>query len=282
MTTTDLVTFNNQDNFASIAALTGASVSSAVYLPRLRVNRHAVNDDDKSIPMGTYAVTQDDSTVYSKTVLFRIFINAFQYSEYDPKERKYVNRSVIIKGFNEEPIDELGGIACGKVSAKNLDSLSAEQKAHQKNIKCTRLLYGTVCMEETIDADGNKDSIVNLPVVFRLNGGNFMAPKDALAAITKMKHHFFQHYLKLTTKRNKQGDNIFYDIVVNPTLDTTVPFTEEDLETFNLFQEVIERENSYISKKWTEAKRSLVKASDDDIDVASALGFDDSLPRFEV
>src|ERR1700744_5573114 len=98
--TTALVNFSDSDNYAQIAALTGASTSSAVYLPRLRVNRNALDDNDKNIPMGTFSVGQDDNVVYGKIALFRKFINGYQYNEYDPKERKFVNRSVIVKSFN--------------------------------------------------------------------------------------------------------------------------------------------------------------------------------------
>lgn len=271
---TELSLYTNEENFKAIAALTGASVSNAVYLPRLRVNRNAINDDGKNIPMGTYSVTQDDVTVYGKTATFRPYINAYQYSRYDPRQSKVDNRSVIIKNFYEEAIDMLGGLACGKVSAKNIDQLSSDQQAEQRNIKCHRLVYGTVTLHNTVDADGNSVEIVDLPVVFRLGGGSFMVFDDPLKAVTTMKHHFFQHNFELSlSKPQKKGDTIYYNVILNPVLDKVVAFTEDNVETLKMFQDSIESQNKFIANKWAEAKKAVVK----DYDVASALSLDDPI-----
>lgn len=278
---TSLVEFNSSDRYNEIAALTGASVQGT-YLPRLQVNRHAVNDDDKPIPMGTYSVTQDDKTVYGKTALFRTFINAYQYAQYDPKEKKYINRSVIIKSFNEEAIDMLGGLRCGKVSAKDIDQLNPADKLLQQNIKCARLMYGTVTLLEAVDVDAKKVELVDVPVMFKLTGSNFMgfesSIKNSLDAITKMKHHYFQHNLKLVTKRKPKRDDgaIFYDVVASPVLNEVITFEEKDMDTFHLFQDIIDRENKFVADKFTAFKKAAVKEYDIG-EVASALAFDDDV-----
>lgn len=274
---TELTNFTSNEYFNEIASMTGAAVSTAVYLPRLKINRQPTDDNDKPIPVGSFSVSQDDNVLYSKTAIFRPFINAYQYSEYDGKAREYTNRSVIFKNFREEAIDMLGGLACGKVPAKHFNDLTADQQLKQKGIKCTRLLYGTATFTDAVDADGEKNTLDACPVVLRLNGGSFMTPNDALQAITKMKHHFFQHVFELSTKRQKTGDNVYYNILINPILDKTVEFVESDMNTFKLFQETIDRENDFISKKWAEAKRAKVKEQDS-FDVAAALSLDDEIP----
>ena len=74
----------------------------------------------------------------------------------------FPKRSVIFKNWKDDPIDTSGGSRCGKVPFKERDKLSKAQLEHQKNIKCYRLVFGTVSFDGTT-ADGNKVAIkINL------------------------------------------------------------------------------------------------------------------------
>ncbi len=258
--TTELATLNTM-SFEQIAALTGAVVHApGVILPQLQVNREPEDDEGHKLPMGYFTVSQDEQKIFSKTAIFRPFINAYQYSEYSPKENKFTNRSLIIRNFNEEALDMKGGLACGKVPAKQQAFLSADEQAAQKNIKCRRLLYGLLTLTEVSNVEGKQvEDVTDLPVLWKMGGSNFMSPDTALKAITKMKHQFFQHELLLTASREKKGSTIYYVVNVEPSLGETIDLTEENVETFTMFNEVIQRENSFISKAWKEAKTDAVK-----------------------
>lgn len=274
--TTDLSVYTNKDNFEEVARLTGANVRDNVYLPRLTVTRDSEDEDGNSVPIGTFSVTQDDTTVYAKAATFRVFLNAYQYQAYDPVVRKYTNRSIIIKSFNEEALDEKGGLACGKIARKQLEAASDEVKARQRNIKCNRLVFGLVSFPDAVTAKGEKTSIESIPVTWKLSGTNFMAPKNAFDAITKMKHHFFQHNLLLSTKRQKNGATVYYEVLVDPVLNNEIEFTSEDIDTIKLFNETIDRENRYVVSKWKAVKNEAV--TQQDVDIASALRLDDEIP----
>lgn len=264
---TDLTALQSSD-FDQIAALTGATVNTSSYLPVLKINRDSEDNAGNAIPTGTYCVSQDGKAVYSKTAIFRPFMNCFQYLEYDPKENTYPNKSVIIKSFNEEAFDELGGLRCGKVKKDFLEHCSPQEQLRQKNIKCYRHLYGLVTI----------DDIENLPVVWKMAASNFNAPKNALDVITKLKHHFFQHSLNLSLKREKNGATVYYLSLVEPNLSGVIDFTNEDMATFSMFQEIIDRENKAVLAKWKKAKKLAVDADDDLIDVSKELSLDDDLP----
>src|SRR5260221_1928176 len=105
-------------------------------------------------------ITQEGVTIFGKIpVLFRPFMNTFQYAQYDNTAKSYVNRTVIVKSFNEEMLDEKGGVKCGRIPPKELEILkeknlisSAEIKT-QEQIKCYRSLYGLVTMQDAVTAD---------------------------------------------------------------------------------------------------------------------------------
>ena len=260
---TELVANIKNLSFQDLAQMTGAFQETTSYLPRLKINREAEDEQGNSLPMGAFCVSQEGNTVYSKEATFRLFINAYQYQEYDPT-LGFVNKSVIIKSFNEEAFDELGGLACGKISRDRWDSLPVEEQLRQRNIKCNRLMFGTVSFTVPQLAS-NDPGVTDLPVVWRLAGSNFMAPKDALAIITKARHQFFNHNLELSTKRQKTGSTIYYEAIVKPDMTKTIELTKEDIATFSLFQENIDRENGFVMSKWKSVKKQATKASDKEL-----------------
>ena len=118
--------------------------SNGISIPRLGINRSPEDDDGNQLPVG-HLFTYDASVgqnVFGKPATFRPFISAMQYMHYDPEKGEYVNRSIIFKNWKEEAIDILGGVKCGKVPFKERPSLTPEQLAEQRTIRCYRLLYG--------------------------------------------------------------------------------------------------------------------------------------------
>lgn len=268
--------FGNED-YDAIAALTGADVSRGQLLPQLKINREAETEDGKHVPVGTYCIHQDGKAFYAKPILFRPFINAYQYMEYSPSENNFPNKSILIKSFYEEAHDELGGLKCGKVSKKAIETLGEADQAHQRNIKCYRVMFGIATLNAAVDSDQSKHNIT-VPCMWRTTGINFLAAKDALAAIAKLRHHIFQHNLVLNTKRDKQGSNVFYHALVEADLANVINFTKEDADIFKTFQEYIDNENNAVLAKWEQAKKS--KHINNDLsDLARDFDLDDALPE---
>lgn len=251
---TQIILFGT-DEFEAIAKETGANLySSAALIPNLKINREAETEEGKRVPTGTFYVSQDGNAVYGKPARFRPFINAFQYMEYSATDNKFPNKTIIIKSLSDEAHDELGGLKCGKISQKDQESLSETDKIAQKAIKCYRLLFGLLTMAG-VTADGEPANVDELPVLWRMAGTNFNAPKVALDSITKLRHLSFQHDLILNTKREKQGSNVYYTALVEAELAEVIEFTSEDGETYKSFQEYIDRENHFVLEKWKQAKK---------------------------
>lgn len=266
---TELQTLD-MENFEQLALFTGANVRPpTIILPQLKVNSEPPENKGDT-PMGHFTVTIDDVKYSSPTATFRPFINAFQYLEYDAVKNKYPNKSIIFRRFGDEAFDEKGGLACGKVSAKNLDQCSAQEQVRQKNIKCNRHVYGLVTFPDVKE-------VTDLPVLFKLRGSNFMHPGEVLDTITKkLKHQFFQHNIVLSTERKKQGSTIYYLVPMDLDTKNLLPLTEKDMDTLKVFNEVIERENSYVIRSWEKAKKDAIKELEYD-DPLRALALDDDI-----
>lgn len=246
----------------------GANVRGSL-LPSLKINRDDQDDQGNNIPTGSYCVSQEGKAFYSKTAKFRTFTNSYQYMVFDFISKKFSNKSVIIKNFNEEAIDELGGLRCGKISKKDQEFLSETEKEKQKQIKCYRLMFGTVTFP------GN-ENVEDVPVLWRSSGDNFNSAKVALDSMEKVKHLFCQHPINMTLQRKKNGSNVYYQAVCEAILKEEIPFTENDMITFKMFQEHIETENRFVAAKWRNAKKADIQV--EDTDALKALDLNDELP----
>ena len=262
MTENQVASFD-QLNQNQIMEMIGQDVGqTGTGLPRLTINRQPENDEGNKLPVGTYAVYDSgvESMVYGKPATFRPFLNAFQFMEYDAEQNKFSKRSVIFKNWKDDPIDTSGGSRCGKVPFKERDKLSKAELEHQKNIKCYRLVYGTVSIDG-VTPNGNKVSVKDKPVLWRVTGSNFTPVGESIQSLKNRKKLMFNHTLSLDTERRKAGSNVFYvsDIKVNQ---KEVTFTKENMELMQKFQETIATENEDIVALWKDANKSKNNGSD--------------------
>lgn len=246
-----------------LMALTGQSTGPRFSdFPRLTIQKDGVDEQERPVPVGSYCLSQGGVAVYGRPVRFRVFINGYQYSIYNADLKQTTNRSIIIKSFSDEAIDELGGIACGKLSFKKRQSLSKEQLEEQKKITCYRLLYGLVSFNgET--ATKEKHEIVDLPVKLRLRGDNFMDIQAVFDKLAKAKIPMLCVPLELDTIRRTNGNNKWYHLLAKPLNDASVSLGAKDWEYLQDFQNAIDQENSRIIEKHKESRKSVIVTGDE-------------------
>ena len=237
--------------------------SSGISIPRLGINRSPEDDDGNQLPVG-HLFTYDSSVgqnVFGKPVTFRPFISAMQYMHYDPEKGEYVNRSIIFKNWKEEAIDILGGTRCGKVPFKERTSLTPEQLAEQRTIRCYRLLYGILSFKGK-KANGEDHEVANLPVLWRVTGTAFAPVGSALDQVNKRKKLMFTTTFSIDSKRQKKGGNVFYIPEISVNADANLQMSKEDMETLTVFQDVINTENAEVVDLYKAAKKGQPTSSD--------------------
>lgn len=258
---TNELALNTQMSFDDLAKLTGQDVGNQTrsFLPRLGINKDHEDADAHPVPAGTYSLSKDNVTVYAKAAIFRPYINAYQYQVYDAVAKKYPNKTILFKNFNDEQIDELGGVACGKITGKKKQNLTEAQVLAQKTIKCYRNLYGTVSMTG-VDKDGAEHVIIDEPCVWRTAGSAFMPVGETLQILTKAQRLSFQATIKLDKpERLKNGATIYYVPVLKADMQNVKPITESDLELLKKFQDTIDVENQQVITKHLAAKEKMAQ-----------------------
>ena len=231
--------------------------NKGVNIPRLGINRSPEDDDGNQLPVGhlfTYDSTVGQN-VFGKPVTFRPFISAMQYMHYDPEKSEYVNRSIIFKNWKEEAIDILGGVKCGKIPFKERPSLTPEQLAEQRTIRCYRLLYGLLSFKGK-KANGEDHEVTNLPVLWRVTGTAFAPVGSALDQINKRKKLMFTCTFSIDSKRQKKGGNVYYTPEISVNADANLEMSKEEMETLGVFQEVINTENTQVVSLYNDAKKN--------------------------
>ena len=237
--------------------------SSGISIPRLGINRSPEDDDGNQLPVG-HLFTYDSSVgqnVFGKPVTFRPFISAMQYMHYDPEKGEYVNRSIIFKNWKEEAIDILGGTRCGKIPFKERTSLTPEQLAEQRTIRCYRLLYGILSFKGK-KANGEDHEVTNLPVLWRVTGTAFAPVGSALDQVNKRKKLMFTTTFSIDSKRQKKGGNVYYTPEISVNADANLQMSKEDMETLTVFQDIINTENTEIVDLYKAAKKGQPTSSD--------------------
>ncbi len=237
--------------------------SSGISIPRLGINRSPEDDDGNQLPVG-HLFTYDSSVgqnVFGKPVTFRPFISAMQYMHYDPEKGEYVNRSIIFKNWKEEAIDILGGTRCGKIPFKERSSLTPEQLAEQRTIRCYRLLYGILSFKGK-KANGEDHEVTNLPVLWRVTGTAFAPVGSALDQVNKRKKLMFTTTFSIDSKRQKKGGNVFYIPEISVNADANLQMSKEDMETLTVFQDIINTENAEVVDLYKAAKKGQPTSSD--------------------
>ena len=237
--------------------------SSGVNIPRLGINRSPEDDDGNQLPVG-HLFTYDSSVgqnVFGKPVTFRPFISAMQYMHYDPEKAEYVNRSIIFKNWKEEAIDILGGTRCGKVPFKERTSLTPEQLAEQRTIRCYRLLYGLLSFSGK-KANGEDHEVANLPALWRVTGTAFAPVGSALDQVNKRKKLMFTTTFSIDSKRQKKGGNVFFIPEISVNADANLQMSKEDMETLTVFQDTINTENTEVVDLYKAAKKGQSTSSD--------------------
>ena len=244
-------------------------------IPRLAINRTPEDDDGNQLPVGHF-YTYDSNVgqnVFGKPVTFRPFISAMQYMHYDAVKGEYINRSIIFKSWKEEAIDILGGTRCGKISFKERSNLTPEQQEQQRTIRCYKLVYGLLSFKNGKTAQGKEHSVENLPVLYRVTGTAFSPVSAALDQLKKRKKLMFNTLLKIDTKRQKKGSNVFYvpEIAVNA--DANLQLSDTDMDTLKVFQESIDAENLEVAGLYNSSKTKKVNSSDNvDAEIVKDLG----------
>jgi hypothetical protein len=222
-------------------------------LPLLKVNYQDEDDQGNELKKGIFALAMPNETVYGKDVTIRVFADYMQYLDYDPEEQAVMNKTIIHR-VGDEPIDETGGIRCGKPTSKELRDADPDTKAKYKNITCFRYLYAKITMADAQTGAGDAVEIVDQPVLLRLKGASFLSfSNDVIEPCKNQKIKFMQVESKLATTRQKNGSVTYFITGFEPDFSNITEISTDDLQFMSKVLETVNAENKQIIEKHNSA-----------------------------
>lgn len=221
-------------------------------MPLLKINYSEEDDDGNELKKGYFQLQTENGPVYAKDAKIRVFSDYMQYLDYDPEQNAVVNKTIIHR-IGDEPIDELGGIRCGKPTSRELREADDTTRAKYKDITCFRYLYATVSMNAQT-ATGEDVEIVDQPCLFRVKGASFLTfSEQVIEPCRTQKIQFNQVTSHLTTKRQKKGSVTYFVIGFDPDFSNVVEISTDDLHFMTKILDTVNAENKQIMQKHNDA-----------------------------
>jgi hypothetical protein len=235
-----------------LAEMMGAKKEQSGGVPLLKINLQHEDSQDRSIPAGSFFLTDQDTAAYAKTVKIRVLGQHYQYSEYDPDQEKVVNKTTINSSFRQEFLDIKGTTKCGMTKAKS--KMDEGEAKRFKNVTCFRQLRVLVSYTGTT-AGGEEVSIENQPAMMLLKGSNFMPFEEEVMKRMPKGNEIWDYWIDVSLSKHKNGSVTYYVAHFDADFSNSVSLDKDTIETIQHFGSLIEGENKRIVAKHNEAIR---------------------------
>lgn len=253
----EVATYNGMTEAQLLAAMGVAPEiqNTGNRFPLLKVNYEDEDAEGNSLRKGMFAYPTEEGVAYAKSVKLRVYADYLQYLDYDPDQNAVVNKTIIHRP-GDEPIDERGGIRCGKPSSKALREMTDDQKKIYKNITCFRYLFGKVTMIDAKTADGTSVEVEDFPCLFRIKGASFLTFSDqVLEPCRNQKVKFPQVVSEVSTERHKKGTVTYFTVSFTPDFSNVMQINSEDMHFMTSILDIVNAENSQVIAKHNDAMR---------------------------
>jgi hypothetical protein len=209
---------------------------------------------------GTYKLEiPDGETYYAESIAIRPFLQRFMYKRFikgtDNTPNRYV-KTVMADNLNIDLHDNDGQFNCGKPAGYIEDFKALPEKMQDliRQIKRTRVLFGTVEMINPVDANGKEVDVDTTPFIWEVeNRDAFKTMGDVFNRLNKMKHLPVQHYVKAGTEERKlPNGNSFYLPTAELDLSETLDMDNETQENLASFLAWVANYNEYIMGAWND------------------------------
>ena len=209
---------------------------------------------------GTYKLEiPEGETYYAESIAIRPFLQRFMYKRFikgtDSTPNRYV-KTIMADNLNMDLKDNDGQFNCGKPAGYIEDFKSLPEKMQDliRQIKRTRVLFGTVDLVNPVDANGNSVDVETTPFIWEVeNRDAFKTMGDVFNKLNKMKRLPVQHNVNaVTDERKLPNGNSFYLPTAELDLSETLDMDSDTQENLANFLAWVANYNEYIMGAWNE------------------------------
>ena len=201
----------------------------------------------------------DGETYYAESVAMRPFLQRFMYKRFvkgnDNTPNRFV-KTVMADNLNIDLKDNDGKFNCGKPAGYIADFKALPESMQDliRQIKRTRVVFGTVDMVNPVNASGDSVDVDSTPFIWEVeNRDAFKTMGDVFAKLSKMQRLPVQHYINATTERRElPNGSAFYLPNAELNLSETLDIDNDTQENLASFLAWVANYNEYIAGAWNE------------------------------
>ena len=201
----------------------------------------------------------DGETYYAESIAMRPFLQRFMYKRFvkgsDNTPNRFV-KTVMADNLNIDLKDNDGKFNCGKPAGYIADFKALPESMQDliRQIKRTRVVFGTVDMVTPVNANGDSVDIDSTPFIWEVeNRDAFKTMGDVFAKLSKMQRLPVQHYINATTERRElPNGSAFYLPNAELNLSETLDIDNDTQENLASFLAWVANYNEYIAGAWNE------------------------------
>ena len=201
----------------------------------------------------------DGETYYAESVAIRPFLQRFMYKRFvkgnDNTPNRFV-KTVMADNLNMDLKDNDGKFNCGKPAGYIADFKALPESMQDliRQIKRTRVVFGTVDMVNPVNASGDSVDVDSTPFIWEVeNRDAFKTMGDVFAKLSKMQRLPPQHYIDATTERRElPNGSAFYLPNAELNLSETLDIDNDTQENLASFLAWVANYNEYIAGAWNE------------------------------
>ena len=271
------INIDNYDAMAKVMGMgteknSGSEDSKKNNLPRLKLHHSAImgqkNIEGKNTKVellsgGSYRIEKDKEYFYGSSATARLYLQRFMYKRFVPASGKNDSitfiKTIMADSLKNDLKDTKGGFNCGRPNGyiKDFDSLDDKIKkliVGPTSAKRTRVLFGTIKLNEVVDASGNdaSDRLNITPFIWEVDN------KDAFKLIGEVYDTFdnkqilpLQHEIKMTSSEVQDATIPHYLPKLNINFNKKIDITQKDQVMFADFIEWVNSYNKYVFSEWT-------------------------------
>ena len=272
MTSTEVTLTTDGRSIAEMMGLSKNSSGKRSMLARLsqihsplkgdmEINGKAVRVD--VVPAGAYKLLQsDDKVAYAVSPKIRIYAQRMQWTRWDSDENLMV-KTVLVNNLTGDLKDNTGGFNAGRPSGyvEDFKSLPKATQELMRNTKRTKVVFGTVVMQDATDEQGNaiEDASITeqeIPFVLDVKSrGSITAVDDIMKSIDRKNALPLQYFLNMGAEMHSMPNGSEY-ATFDITLADKVELVEADKDILDGFMEWISGMNNYINDTHNEKSGS--------------------------
>lgn len=211
------------------------------------------------IPSGSYKLDLGDGKVgYSVNPSVRIFAIRQQWTRWD-SESSQMQKTVLSIDLKGDLKDNVGGFNIGRPTGyvQDWEGLPQATKELMRQVKRTKVVFGTVNFTDAVDAEGNtiEETYSNIPFVMDVkNRDSIKAIDHAVKAVQRLNALPIQYHLTLSADEHTlPTGNTYASMIFN--VGNKVDIAESDNDVLKGFFDWITWANNYVLDQWSDLNK---------------------------